>query len=118
LKFLVCDCFTHYDFVICIFGVLFDITVVVNNVTDLFYTIILNVFIHLQFLRAMGVPEPTQCVDIYGFDDDLLAIIPTPIYAVLFVFPDYRRFDELYRGIYEKLVADGAKVSAVCVFGR
>jgi hypothetical protein len=87
-------------------------------VTDLFTHNIECIYLFLQFLRAMGVPEPTQCVDIYGFDDDLLAIIPTPIYAVLFVFPDYRRFDELYRGIYEKLVADGAKVSVVCVCER
>ena len=64
----------------------------------------------MQYLRTIGVPAPTCCVDIFGFDADLLAFVPQPVYAVLIVFPEYRKFDDAYRAVYEKMVADGATV--------
>jgi hypothetical protein len=62
-------------------------------------------------LRAIGVGAPVNCCDVYGFDDELLAFLPRPVYAILFVFPDYRKFDQLYRHVYEDMVKQGATVS-------
>uniref|UniRef100_A0A914X6C1 Ubiquitin carboxyl-terminal hydrolase n=1 Tax=Plectus sambesii TaxID=2011161 RepID=A0A914X6C1_9BILA len=63
-----------------------------------------------KFLRTIGIPEPTQCVDVLGFDADLVAMLPQPIYAVIFCFPDYRKFEAQFKPIYDKLAAEGAKV--------
>jgi hypothetical protein len=65
----------------------------------------------VQYLRAIGVGAPVNCCDVYGFDDELLAFLPRPVYAILFVFPDYRKFDQLYRHVYENMLKQGATVS-------
>jgi len=63
-----------------------------------------------KYLRAIGVGAPVNCCDVYGFDDELLAFLPRPVYAILFVFPDYRKFDQLYRHVYEDMIKQGATV--------
>jgi len=38
-------------------------------------------------MRKLGVAEKWHCVDVYGFDDDILATVPKPAVAMLLLFP-------------------------------
>ncbi|VDM45345.1 unnamed protein product [Toxocara canis] len=58
----------------------------------------------------MGVEKGVECVDVLGFDDELLALLPQPCYALMLCFPDYKKVDELMGPVYDKLVAEGTKV--------
>ncbi|XP_062073906.1 ubiquitin carboxyl-terminal hydrolase 3 isoform X1 [Humulus lupulus] len=41
-----------------------------------------------QFLWGLGLPETeAECYDVYGFDQELLEMVPKPVLAVLFLYP-------------------------------
>ncbi|CAA0823113.1 ubiquitin C-terminal hydrolase 3 [Striga hermonthica] len=41
-----------------------------------------------QFIWGLGVaPDEAECCDVYGFDDELLEMVPKPVLAVLFLYP-------------------------------
>lgn len=41
-----------------------------------------------QFLWGLGLPlDEAECCDVYGFDEELLEMVPKPVLAVLFLYP-------------------------------
>ncbi|KAL0905005.1 hypothetical protein M5K25_027175 [Dendrobium thyrsiflorum] len=49
-----------------------------------------------QFIWGLGVPEyEAEFNDVYGLDDELLGIVPKPVLAVLFCYPDSQEMRDL-----------------------
>ncbi|XWS49685.1 hypothetical protein CRYUN_Cryun12cG0024300 [Craigia yunnanensis] len=60
-----------------------------------------------QFLWGLGLPEDeAECCDVYGLEDELLAMVPQPVLAVLFLYPITSQTEE------ERLQQDNEKKDA------
>ena len=44
------------------------------------------------YLKSLGV-DSVEVVDVYGFDEDLLAFIPQPVLALVLCFPINKNFE-------------------------
>ncbi|KAH0941200.1 hypothetical protein HID58_000837 [Brassica napus] len=48
-----------------------------------------------QFLWGLGLaPDAAECNDVFGFDDELLEMVPKPVLAVLFLYPITKKSEE------------------------
>ncbi|KAK0420014.1 hypothetical protein QR680_014460 [Steinernema hermaphroditum] len=60
------------------------------------------------FMEKIGVSN-AECADVYGFDDELLAFLPQPHYALILCFPDTKA-NLIMAHEYEKLEKEGATI--------
>uniref|UniRef100_A0A1B6LCB9 Ubiquitin carboxyl-terminal hydrolase n=1 Tax=Graphocephala atropunctata TaxID=36148 RepID=A0A1B6LCB9_9HEMI len=47
-----------------------------------------------KFLKNMGVPEKWQVTDVYGLDEDMLAIVPRPVLSLMLLFPTSQNYED------------------------
>lgn len=60
-----------------------------------------------QFLLPLGFPEKAGFHDIYGLDEELLAMVPTPVFAVLLLYPIDDAAEEAKKAEIERLEKEG-----------
>ncbi|GMT09898.1 hypothetical protein PFISCL1PPCAC_1195, partial [Pristionchus fissidentatus] len=70
-----------------------------------------------SFLGKIGV-NSVESVDVFSFDEEMLQFVPSPQMALLLCFPDYKKVDELYAPVYEKLKGEGFKAPEKIFFMR
>ncbi|GMS78657.1 hypothetical protein PENTCL1PPCAC_832, partial [Pristionchus entomophagus] len=70
-----------------------------------------------SFLGKIGV-NSVESMDVYSFDEELLSFVPSPQMALLLCFPDYKKVDELYTPVYEKLKGEDYKAPEKIFFMR
>ncbi|EFJ27674.1 hypothetical protein SELMODRAFT_95093 [Selaginella moellendorffii] len=64
-----------------------------------------------QFCHSLGLSEAAAFYDVYGFDDDLLAMVPAPVLAVLFLYPINAESEAASKSQEEKLRREGQNES-------
>lgn len=71
-----------------------------------------------EFMRPLGVSGGASFHDVYGFDEDLLAMVPHPVLAVLFLYPITPQTEAASQEEVESITKDGQHVSKNVFFIR
>jgi len=60
-----------------------------------------------SFMQKLGVSSDFQFTDVYGFDADLLGMVPRPVYAVLLLFPIDAHYEKYRLEQQERVKKEG-----------
>eukprot|EP01136_Pigoraptor_vietnamica_P012224 Opistho-1_new@51921 len=71
-----------------------------------------------KFVSGLGLPADYSYVDVYGLDDDLLAMVPEPVLAVLLLFPITPKYEEHRHAEQAAIDAKGQHMSPNVYFMR
>ena len=63
-----------------------------------------------------GVPLDWELVDVYGLDPELLAFLPSPVVAMILLFPINDKYEAFRRQEEEEVKANGQNVSPKVYF--
>jgi ubiquitin carboxyl-terminal hydrolase L3 len=60
-----------------------------------------------KYLVDLGIPKEVHCEDVFGFEPELLDMVPKPVIGVLLLFPVTDNYDNSVKEVVEKLKAEG-----------
>jgi len=69
-----------------------------------------------KFIHKLGVPSDWELVDVYGLDQELLAFLPSPVVAMILLFPISDKYETYRKQEEEELRKNGQEVSPKVYF--
>jgi len=69
-----------------------------------------------RFMRKLGVPSDWELVDVYGLDPELLAFLPSPVVAMILLFPINEKYETYRKHEEEEVNIKGQEVSPKVYF--
>jgi len=69
-----------------------------------------------RFMRKLGVPSDWELVDVYGLDPELLAFLPSPVVAMILLFPINEKYETYREQEEEEVNIKGQEVSPKVYF--
>jgi len=69
-----------------------------------------------RFMRKLGVPSDWELVDVYGLDPELLAFLPSPVVAMILLFPINEKYETYRKQEEEEVNLRGQEVSPKVYF--